>query len=60
MIKIEHKINRKSKINEKQVKQIRIEYTSRKISQKELGLKYNLDPSTISEIVNYKIWKHVI
>lgn len=45
------------KLNEDKVKQIRNEYKNNDITYKELSIKYNVIPQTISDVVNYRTWK---
>jgi hypothetical protein len=49
----------KSKLTENQVKKIRIDYKNKKFNQYELSKIFNIDPSTISDIVNNKRWNHI-
>ena len=48
-----------SKLTEKQVLRIRKLYQDRKMTQKELGKKYKVNPSTISDIITRVSWKHI-
>lgn len=48
-----------SKLTEDQVIEIRKLYKETKITQNELGRIYNLNPSSISDIVNRVSWKHI-
>lgn len=48
-----------SKLTKKQVLEIRKKYKLYKNTQKILANKYGVSGSTISEIINRKIWKHV-
>ena len=49
--------NFKSKLNEKQVKEIRNLYLSGKYSQRQLGKMYNVKHCTIGRIINKINWK---
>jgi DNA-binding XRE family transcriptional regulator len=51
--------NPNSKLNEKQVKNIRLEYNRGKITQKILAKKYGVSTATINLIVRNKCWKHI-
>ena len=42
------------------VKLIREDYNTKKYTQVQLGIKYNIHKQTIWDIVNYKTWKNVI
>lgn len=48
-----------SKLKERDILKIRKLYKTGKYTQKEIGRKFNVVDSTISEICNYKIWKHI-
>jgi hypothetical protein len=52
-------INHFSKLKEFQVAQIRAIYADGKISQRKLGVIFDVDPLTISRVVRRTIWKHV-
>jgi len=47
-----------AKLNRKQVKMIR-ELYKKQVSQAELAARFNIDSSHVSNIVNYKLWKHI-
>lgn len=49
----------KSKLTENQVRKIRSNYENKKFNQYELAKIFNIDPSTISDIVNNKRWNHI-
>jgi len=49
--------HKKDKLNQKKADKIRKLYASGKYSQKDIAKKYVVDPSTISYIVNKKIWQ---
>jgi hypothetical protein len=46
-----------SKLNKKNIKKIRKEYSIGNISQRELGIKYGISQSQVYRIVNYINWK---
>ena len=46
-----------TKITIKEAQEIRKLYKIGEFTQKELGLKYNLDQTTISDIIRNNIWK---
>jgi transposase len=48
-----------SKLTEHDVYQILIEYNSTEISQEKLAKKYNIERSTVRNIVNGKTWKDI-
>ena len=47
-----------AKLTEQQKEHIKMEYIPKKITQRELGAKYGVDPSVISDIVNNKNGYH--
>jgi len=47
------------KLTEIQIKEIRKKYIPKKYNTYILAKEYNMHQSTISDIVNYKIWKHI-
>lgn len=51
--------NGQSKLTETDVLEIRKLYSQNNYSQTDLAIKYNLNSSTISNIVNRKRWKHI-
>lgn len=51
--------NGNSKLTEDEVRAIRLSYSLYSISKSELARWYHVDHKLISEIVNYRIWKHV-
>ena len=51
--------NNKSKLNEAQVAEILRSYSKRRGEIKELAMKYQVNPITISSILNGKTWSHV-
>ena len=48
-----------SKLTEKQVIEIRQQYIQENISQRELGIIYDVTRSTISDILSKRTWKHI-
>lgn len=51
--------NSQAKLDENKVRYIRDIYSQGNKTQTELALKFGVDSSVISEIVNRKLWKHV-
>jgi hypothetical protein len=51
--------NNKSKLSEENVIEIRNTYAMGCFTQTEIAIAYNVTCANISEIVNYKTWKHV-
>ncbi|KKN59958.1 hypothetical protein LCGC14_0537080 [marine sediment metagenome] len=49
-----------AKINYKIAKEIRELYTTKNYSHAKIASKYNLCPTSITNIINYKIWKAVV
>ena len=52
------KQNRNSKIDKQIADRIRNVYAEGKHTMRKLGILFHLDSSTISDIVNYKIWRN--
>jgi hypothetical protein len=48
-----------SKLTEKQVKEIREKYSQGGTTQQKLGDEYKIGESTVSSIINRKIWTHI-
>ena len=48
-----------AKLTEKEVLEIRELYATGNYTQKELGLKYNVNRCTICDIINRRTWKHI-
>lgn len=48
-----------SKLTEEKVLAIRKLYASKEYKQRELAVLFNVDPTTISDIIRRKIWKHI-
>lgn len=46
-----------AKLNWKKINEIRKKYKSKKYTQRDLGKEYSVAPSTISDIINNKIWE---
>lgn len=55
---IKRSYNEQSKLTKEEVKEIRTLAKS-SITQKEIAKRYHMSQPTISDIVNWKIWKHV-
>lgn len=49
----------RSNLTETDIKNIRIRYKQEKISQEKLGKIYGVCQQSITNIINYKTWKHV-
>ena len=57
--KVNGENNHLSKLTEKEVKKIRELYITGKYYQRVLGEMFNTNQTNISDIINYKSWKHV-
>ena len=51
--------NGQAKLTSEQVLSIRGEYSQGNTSYPKLGVKYNVDPSTIGKIINQETWRHI-
>lgn len=52
--------NIKAKLNDDKVREIRKLYATRKYSQSQLGRQYGVGQDTISSIVTFDTWKHIL
>jgi len=52
-------LNGRCKLTNEQVKEIRILYSTNNYSYTQLSNKYNVTKANISNIINYKLWKHI-
>lgn len=50
----------RSKLNENQVKQIRLDYKNKKFNQKQLSEIFNVTQHTIWRVINNKNWTHIL
>ena len=48
-----------AKLNNSKVREIRQKYAAGGVLQIELAAKYGVSDCTISQVVNYKVWRHV-